>query len=139
MITPQQSELIDYMIQGENKSNIAKLLGVSRQTIHVWANLPEVKAEKQKRLKDIKTSARNRIATKVDSCIDIIYQIAVTSKDNRTKFAAAKYLCDQFIGSPSTDKPVEEKEDTGASKVDIEETLKRIRERNDIKEVSIDE
>lgn len=102
MITEQQSEMIDYLIQGENKSNIAKLLGVSRQTVHAWTNIAEIKAEKQKRLKDIKTSARNRIATKVDNCIDVIYDIAMKSKDTRTRFAAAKYLCDQFIGSPST-------------------------------------
>lgn len=131
MITEQQSEMIDYLIQGENKSNIAKLLGVSRQTVHTWSNLSEVKAEKQKRLRDIKTSARNRIATKVDNCIDIIYDIAIKSKDTRTKFAAAKYLCDQFIGSPSAEKTIEEEKDKTievslVDEIDIDATLEKI-------------
>ena len=104
MITEQQSQMIDYLIQGETKTDIGKLLGVSRQTIHVWSQLKEVKEEKQKRLNDIKKEAKNKIATKVDNCIDVIYEIAIKSKDTRTKFQAAKYLCDQFIGSPTAEK-----------------------------------
>lgn len=111
MITEQQSEMIDYIIAGNNKSDTAKLLGVSRQTVYAWLELKEVKAEKQKRLNDIKVSARNRIATKVDNCIDVIYDIAIKSKDMRTKFQAAKYLCDQFIGAPATEKPAQEDKD----------------------------
>ena len=134
MITEQQSEMIDYLIQGNNKSDTAKLLGVSRQTVHTWSNLPEVKAEKQKRLRDIKTSARNRIATKVDNCIDVIYDIAVKSKDTRTRFAAAKYLCDQFIGAPSTDKPIPEDEEINIKEpVDIDKMLEDIRRQGQLK------
>ena len=110
MITEQQSQMIDYLIQGETKTDIGKLLGVSRQTIHVWSQLKEVKEEKQKRLNDIKKEAKNKIATKVDNCIDVIYEIALKSKDTRTKFQAAKYLCDQFIGSPTAEKTEKEEE-----------------------------
>ena len=134
MITEQQSEMIDYLIQGNNKSDTAKLLGVSRQTVHTWSNLPEIKAEKQKRLKDIKTSARNRIATKVDNCIDVIYDIAIKSKDTRTRFAAAKYLCDQFIGSPSADKPIPEDEEINIKEpVDIDKMIENIRRQGQLK------
>ena len=104
MITEQQSKMIDYLIAGENKTEIAKSLGVSRQTIYAWIQLKEVKEEKRKRLNDIKKEAKEKIATKVDNCIDVIYEIALKSKDTRTKFQAAKYLCDQFIGSPTAEK-----------------------------------
>ena len=109
MITEQQSQMIDLLISGEQKTNIATKLGVSRQTIYAWLQLKEVKKEKQRRLNDIKKEAKNKIATKVDNCIDVIYEIALKSKDTRTKFQAAKYLCDQFIGSPTAEKT--EKED----------------------------
>ena len=110
MITEQQSKMIDYLIAGENKTEIAKQLGVSRQTIYAWIQLKEVKEEKRKRLNDIKKEAKEKIATKVDNCIDVIYEIALKSKDTRTKFQAAKYLCDQFIGSPTAERtePLEE-------------------------------
>ena len=66
MITEQQSEMIDYIIAGNNKSDTAKLLGVSRQTVYEWLKLKEVQKEKQKRLNEIKKEAKNKIATKVD-------------------------------------------------------------------------
>ena len=110
MITEQQSQMIDLLISGEPKTDIANRLGVSRQTIYAWLQLKEVKKEKQKRLNDIKKEAKNKIATKVDNCIDVIYEIALKSKDTRTKFQAAKYLCDQFIGSPTSEKSEKEEE-----------------------------
>lgn len=104
MITEQQSQAIDYIIEGQNKTNVAKLVGVSRNTIYDWIKLKEFQEEKQLRLDELKVVARNKISTKVSNCIDMIYEIAVTSKDTRTKFQAAKYLCDQYIGSPTADK-----------------------------------
>ena len=138
MITEQQSKMIDYLIQGETKTDIGKLLGVSRQTIHVWSQLKEVKEEKQKRLNDIKKEAKNKIATKVDNCIDVIYEIAVKSKDTRTKFQAAKYLCDQFIGSPTAEK-AEKEEDNNKITVcleddDINNMMNKIKEHKPVEE-----
>lgn len=123
MITEQQSEMIDYLIAGDSKTDIAKLLNVSRNTIYTWLDLPEVKAEKQKRLNQIKRDAKNKIATKVDSCLDVIYEIAIKSKDSRTKFQAAKYLCDQFIGAPATERPVSEVEERPKEFIDIDKML----------------
>ena len=120
MITEQQSKMIDYLIEGEPKTDIANKLGVSRQTIYAWLQLKEVKKEKQKRLDDIKKEAKNKIATKVDNCIDVIYEIALKSKDTRTKFQAAKYLCDQFIGSPTAEK-TEKAEESNEITVHLED------------------
>ncbi|MDZ5034603.1 helix-turn-helix domain-containing protein, partial [Clostridium perfringens] len=104
MLTEQQSQAIDYIIEGQNKTNVAKLVGVSRNAIYDWLKLKEFQDEKQLRLDELKVVARNKISTKVSNCIDMIYEIAVTSNDTRTKFQAAKYLCDQYIGSPTADK-----------------------------------
>ena len=141
MITEQQSKMIDYLIAGENKTEIAKQLGVSRQTIYAWIQLKEVKEEKRKRLNDIKRESKEKIATKVDNCIDVIYEIALKSKDTRTKFQAAKYLCDQFIGSPTAERtePLEEQkrividiEDD--DNVDMNNMMNRIKEHKPGKE-----
>ena len=139
MITEQQSQMIDYLIEGENKSSIATKLGVSRQTIYAWLQLKEVKKEKQKRLNDIKKEAKNKIATKVDNCIDVIYEIALKSKDTRTKFQAAKYLCDQFIGSPTAEKTEKEEENNKITVCleddDIDNMINRIEEHKPAEEL----
>lgn len=133
MITEQQSEMIDYLIAGNNKTDTAKLLGISRQTVHTWSNLPEIKAEKQKRLNEIKRDAKNKIGTKVYNCIDVIYDIAMKSKDMRTKFQAAKYLCDQFIGSPVADKSIEDEEVKVKEPIDIDSMLEKIHRQEQLK------
>ena len=96
MITEQQSKMIDYLIQGETKTDIGKLLGVSRQTIHVWSQLKEVKEEKQKRLNDIKKEAKNKIATKVDNCIDVIWLFCLCS------LLRARTVCIQSLANRIT-------------------------------------
>ena len=142
MITEQQSKMIDYLIAGENKTEIAKSLGVSRQTIYAWIQLKEVKEEKRKRLNDIKKEAKEKIATKVDNCIDVIYEIALKSKDTRTKFQAAKYLCDQFIGSPTAEKTEQVEEPKSIvigieddDNVDMNNMMNRIKEHKPGKEI----
>ena len=98
----------------------------------VESSVKEVKKEKQKRLNDIKKEAKNKIATKVDNCIDVIYEIALKSKDTRTKFQAAKYLCDQFIGSPTAEKTEKEEENNKITVCleddDIDNMMNRIEE-----------
>ena len=118
MITEQQSQMIDYIIQGDNKTEIAKLLGVSRNTIYDWLKNKEVQAEKKKRIEEIKADARTSLTPKVKNVFDEIYKLAINCKDNRVKFQACKYICDQVIGAPSIDKSVQEDE-----KKDITVTL----------------
>ena len=110
MITEQQSQMIDYIIQGDNKTEIAKLLGVSRNTIYDWLKNKEVQAEKKKRIEEIKADARTSLTPKVKNVFDEIYKLAINCKDNRVKFQACKYICDQVIGAPSIDKSVQEDE-----------------------------
>ena len=111
MITEQQSEMIDYLIQGNSKVDTAKLLGVSRQTVHTWSNLPEVMEEKKKRLKEIRENAKSTLAPKVKNCFDKMYDLAMTCKDARVSFQACKYICDQVVGTPTAEKTEEENKD----------------------------
>ena len=100
-LSEEQSSMIDYLIEGCSITDISKLINKSRSTIYKWLELDQVKAEMQTRQSEMKSQARTKIASKVDSCINNIYEIAMTSKDPRTKLSANKYLTDQFLGSPS--------------------------------------
>ena len=110
MITQQQSEMIDYIITGNNKTETAKLLGVSRNTVYDWLKIKEVQEEKKKRIEEIKADTRTSLTPKVKNVFDEIYKLAINCKDNRVKFQACKYICDQVIGAPSIDKSVQEDE-----------------------------
>lgn len=103
-LNEEQSNLVDYLIEGKNISDIARILNKSRSTIYNWIELDQVKAEIEKRKLEIKTQAKSKIASRVGGCLENIIEIANTSKDVRTKLAANKYICDQFLGTPGTGK-----------------------------------
>lgn len=111
-LSEEQSSMIDYLIEGKGISDIARILNKSRSTIYKWIELDQVKAEIETRKTEIKTQARSKIASKVGGCLENIIEIANTSKDVRTKLAANKYICDQFLGTPGTAKEEIETIDT---------------------------
>ena len=146
MITQQQSEMIDYIIAGNNKTETAKLLGVSRNTVYDWLKIKEVQEEKKKRIEEIKADTRTSLTPKVKNVFDEIYKLAINCKDNRVKFQACKYICDQVIGTPSAEKPAQEdKQDITVNIIDdelkdengfldINKVLEQIRKENNINE-----
>lgn len=125
-LNEEQSNMIDYFIEGKSISDIAKILNKARSTIYKWLELDQVKTEIEKRKLEIKTQARSKIASKVGGCIENIIEIAHTSKDLRTKLAANKYICDQFLGVPGTAKEEKEEIDTKNEIVDIDSLIDEI-------------
>lgn len=125
-LNEEQSNMIDYFIEGKSISDIAKILNKSRSTIYKWLELDQVKTEIEKRKSEIKTQARSKIASKVGGCIENIIEIAHTSKDLRTKLAANKYICDQFLGVPGTAKEEKEEIDTKNEILDIDSLIDEI-------------
>ena len=132
-LSEEQSNMIDYFIEGKSISDIAKILNKARSTIYKWLELDQVKTEIEKRKSEIKTQARSKIASKVGGCIENIVEIAHTSKDLRTKLAANKYICDQFLGAPGTAKEEKEDIDTKNEIPDINELLAELDQMKNMK------
>ena len=141
MITQQQSEMIDYRIAGNNKTETAKLLGVSRNTVYDWLKIKEVQEEKKKRIEEIKADTRTSLTPKVKNVFDEIYKLAINCKDNRVKFQACKYICDQVIGAPSIDKSVQEdeKKEITVTLFDDDPSIDDILAKIEEKEININE
>ncbi|SUQ41808.1 helix-turn-helix domain-containing protein [Clostridium neonatale] len=141
MITQQQSEMIDYIIAGNNKTETAKLLGVSRNTVYDWLKIKEVQEEKKKRIEEIKADTRTSLTPKVKNVFDEIYKLAINCKDNRVKFQACKYICDQVIGAPSIDKSVQEdeKKEITVTLFDDDPSIDDILAKIEEKEININE
>ncbi|NFO47244.1 helix-turn-helix domain-containing protein [Clostridium botulinum] len=133
LLSDEQSNMIDYLIEGRSISDISRILNKSRSTIYNWIELDQVQTEIEIRKTGIKKQARSKIASKVGGCLENIIEIANTSTDVRTKLAANKYICDQFLGSPGTTK--EEKEETIDTNkpVDINSLLEEINQIKNMK------
>lgn len=131
MITKEQNEMIEYLIQGESISAIAKELNKARTTIYAWLKLDEIEKELKNRKLELLKSAKEKINSNVDICINNLLELANNSNDQRVKLQANKYLLDRVLGTPSIAKEDdingdEENKDTNKLMAEIEE-IKRLR------------
>lgn len=126
--------MIDLLLQGEQITDIAKIVGVNRSTIYVWKDKPYIKAELDRRRQDLKKTAHNLITRDICTYVDNIKDLANNSTDQRVRLQANKYLIDQCLGSPTTAKEETINTDTGDKDKDSN-TLKN--ELNEIKNLAL--
>ncbi|SHK38976.1 Helix-turn-helix domain of resolvase [Clostridium cavendishii DSM 21758] len=104
VITKEQDIMIDMLLQGETISDIAKKIGVTRQSIYTWKDKEYIKAELEERRRQLKKSAHDRITRDICTYVDNIKDLANNSTDQRVKLQANKYLIDQCLGTATTTK-----------------------------------
>ncbi len=126
MLTKEQNEMIDYSIQGKSISEIAKILNKSRTTIYAWLKLNDVNEELEDRKRELIRAARDKINSKVESCVNNLIELANNSNDQRVRLQANKYLLDRCLGVATVAKDeniIDDKEtkDTNALKKEMEE------------------
>ena len=126
--------MIDLLLQGEQITDIAKIVGVNRSTIYVWKDKPYIKAELDRRRQDLKKTAHNLITRDICTYVDNIKDLANNSTDHRVRLQANKYLIDQCLGSPTAAKEETINTDTGDKDKDSN-TLKN--ELNEIKNLAL--
>ncbi len=136
LVTKEHSEMLDLLLEGNDISNIAKILNKSRPTIYNWLRLEYVQAELEHRKNEIKREARDKINAHVFTYIDNMRDLACNSKDPRVRMQANKYLLDQSIGVPTVAK--EDLNTSGNNKpADINDLKKEIDDIKNIKSNSI--
>lgn len=128
MLTKDQEKMITMLIEGERITDIARKIGVSRQTIYSWMNKDDAKAELDQRRQDIKTQGNAYILKDVQTYIDEVKRIAKSSTDQRVKFSANKYLIDRTLGVPTAtgEEDVNETSDN-VNENELEEQLKKFK------------
>lgn len=109
-------EAIELLIKGENISNIATLVGVSRKTIYNWLEDVEFKAELNALTHDIKQQGKNRITNKLGNYLDEIESIALTGDSEKCRLDALQYLVNRVMGSPVAVNKLETEEDNPTNK-----------------------
>ena len=138
MIDKQKSEAITYLVQGRiSKGDIAKMVGVSERSLYRWLNDEEFKAELQKQaevfekqvIKESQTLLRGQLSTSIKGIVEI-----ANNNDNKeeTRLKAYQYLVDRVLGNTTTKIEQEVNEKKTDAKVDIESTLKAIKEKNKV-------
>lgn len=134
ILSKEQSDMIDMMLEGVPMTSIAKEIGVHRSTLYVWKDLDYVRAELEERRRQLRKAAKDKLAANVESYVTNLIDLANNSTDQRVKLQANKYLLDQAIGSPSTTK---EETDTSGNDDKNKDTNTLKKELDDIKNLKV--
>ena len=98
LLNQKHLDAIEELMKGENISNIAKKLKVSRASIYNWLDDEEFKLELDKRRQIISRNALNRVNIKVNEYLEGIEKIAKTTDNDNTALTAYGMLLDRALG-----------------------------------------
>lgn len=101
MLNDKKMKAIEYLIKGENVSDTAKLVGVSRQALYNWMDDSDFKAEFDKQIQEIRTQGQQRLNSKLTTYIQEIEKIALTGKSEKNKLDGLQYLINRILGTPT--------------------------------------
>ncbi|WP_243154418.1 helix-turn-helix domain-containing protein [Clostridium sporogenes] len=101
VLTVKQNDMITMLIEGENITDIAKKLNVTRNTIYAWMNKDNVKAEINTRKQELKRQGNQIILRDLTTYIDNIKELANDNSDKRVSLAANQYLLNRIYGNPT--------------------------------------
>lgn len=133
-LTDKQIQAIELIAQGENISDTAKLIGVSRTTVSTWKNNNELfKAELDKSLQALKSNSDTQILSNINSLTNRLIKIALKSNSDKTSLDAIIYALNRVLGTPTN--KVQDISSTGNDNnepVDINAILEEIKRENNV-------
>ncbi|MHC1683431.1 MAG: helix-turn-helix domain-containing protein [Clostridiaceae bacterium] len=102
VITKAQDDMITMLIIGENITDIAKKLSVTRNTIYSWMSRDNIKAEMDRRKQELAHQGNRYILKDLLTYIDNVKELANDKSDKRVCLAANQYLINRIYGNPSS-------------------------------------
>lgn len=129
VLTVKQNDMITMLIEGETITDIAKKIGVVRQTVYDWMAKDNIKGELDRRRQDLTNQGNRLILKDINTYIGNIKQLASDDSDKRVCLAANQYLLNRILGNPTTaivDASGDDN-DGSISELVLEERLKRFK------------
>lgn len=141
LLDKRQRKAIALLIENQyKKTEIADMVGVTRQTIYNWLENEEFVTELNDTLHKIKVFGENSIKANLQQYINQIQKLAVTAESEKTRLEAATYLVDRVLGKTTSkiDLTAEAKQTVEENSEDILRSFENIRYKEDIEDNDID-
>jgi len=119
MIDERKERVIVLTMEGEGPTDIAKVTGISRQTVYNWLELEEIKADIDKRRRGIVTQSNAYVVSNVHTYLECIHKLAVNTSDKRTAAQCLMYLVDRSLGKVSTKIEIDSNDTKDIVNVDV--------------------
>jgi AcrR family transcriptional regulator len=113
MITNDQNEAINMLIEGTAKTDIARKLGVSRSSIYNWIDDADFKAELDRRIQQLTTFGTKIINTKIETAIEELWAFRNKTTNHKVKADILMHFIDRGIGKIPTKIETTTNEDKG--------------------------
>lgn len=130
VITKAQDDMITMLIIGENITDIAKKLNVTRNTIYSWMSKDNVKAEIDRRKQELAHQGNRYILKDLISYIDNIKELANDKSDKRVCLAANQYLINRIYGNPTSTVEVSnaDTDNSSMSETELEQEINKFKQ-----------
>ncbi|MDX8367846.1 phBC6A51 family helix-turn-helix protein [Cytobacillus sp. IB215665] len=93
---------------GLQKTEIAKQIGVSRQTLYDWmGNDKEFIAELNRRLQGYKILCEKAIDSRLENALKELWTLQQKTNNSKVKADVLKYFVDRALGKPTTKHEIE--------------------------------
>lgn len=128
-LSEQQFQAIELILKGETLTDVAKMLGVSRQTVSAWKNKDVAfKRELDEQTRQLKSTVYDKILTNAVPMIDRLMEIALKSESDKTALDAIIYSFNRILGTPGkTSQEVTGDNNNNVDEVDIDKILENIK------------
>jgi len=98
MLDERKENAITFLLTGAGPTEVSKKVGVSRTTIYSWIKDDEFKAEFNTRHKEIVSNGNAYVLANVQSHLEVLHELAMSTTDKRTAAQCAMYLVDRALG-----------------------------------------
>lgn len=117
MLDDRKILAIQHLAEGEKpKTEIAKLVGISRQTLYDWLDDDEFRAELDRRIQQRKNLLEKIIDSKLNDMVNQLETLIKTTKNDRVKAQSIQYWIDRGLGKAPN--KVELTTEIGTPKID---------------------
>lgn len=123
LLNQKHLDAIEELMKGENISNVAKKIGVSRNSIYNWLDDEGFKRELDKRKQVISKRALDRVNIKVNEYLEGIEKIAKTTDNDNTALTAYGMLLDRALGKATAKQEIELSNTDNNADVDLDSLL----------------
>ena len=126
-LNDKQIKAIELLVQGENISDVTKIIGVSRTTVSTWKNKDELfKAELDKSIQALKSDVETQIMNNINPLINRLIKIALKSNSDKTSLDAIIYALNRVLGTPTNKTQEISNEGNNTDIADIDNMLNEI-------------
>ncbi|MGO0987770.1 helix-turn-helix domain-containing protein [Clostridioides difficile] len=125
-LSEDESNAVYLLISGLTVTEVAKAIGVTRQTIYNWMNREHIRKEIDRRKQELTNQGNLLILKDLETYINNIKELA---SDKRVMLAANQYLINRIYGTP-TSTVIQAEDDSGGMGMDtteIEAAIAKIR------------